>query len=102
MEISNEDEKQIFAIARKNDAYDILISSYAPHVYGHEVIKEAILLLIVGSVTKKLKMDQLEEEILMFFSRRSRYCQIRNVKIRCKNCSKRVYILQEEVLLLLV
>ena len=31
-----------------------LIASFAPHVYGHEVIKEAILLLIVGSVTKKL------------------------------------------------
>ncbi|MGZ5470458.1 MAG: minichromosome maintenance protein MCM [Nitrososphaeraceae archaeon] len=55
LEISNEDEKHIFALARKNDAYDILISSYAPHVYGHEVIKEVILLLIVGSVTKRLE-----------------------------------------------
>ncbi|HJU58419.1 MAG TPA: minichromosome maintenance protein MCM [Nitrososphaeraceae archaeon] len=54
LEINSEDEKHIFALARKNDAYDILISSYAPHVYGHEVIKEVILLLIVGSVTKKL------------------------------------------------
>ena len=55
LEISNEDEKHIVALARKNDAYDILISSYAPHVYGHEVIKEVILLLIVGSVTKRLE-----------------------------------------------
>lgn len=55
LEISSEDEKHIFALARKNDAYDILISSYAPHVYGHEVIKEVILLLIVGSVTKRLE-----------------------------------------------
>jgi replicative DNA helicase Mcm len=55
LEISNEDEKHIFALARKNDAYDILISSYAPHVYGHEVIKEVILLLIGGSVTKRLE-----------------------------------------------
>lgn len=55
LEISNEDEKHIFALAHKNDAYDILISSYAPHVYGHEVIKEVILLLIVGSVTKRLE-----------------------------------------------
>ena len=55
LEISNVDEKHIFALARKNDAYDILISSYAPHVYGHEVIKEVILLLIVGSVTKRLE-----------------------------------------------
>src|ERR671911_154684 len=55
LEISSEDEKHIFALARKNDAYDLLISSYAPHVYGHEVIKEVILLLIVGSVTKRLE-----------------------------------------------
>lgn len=54
LEISIEDEKQIFSLGRKNNAYDILISSYAPHIYGHEVIKEVVLLLIVGSVTKKL------------------------------------------------
>ncbi len=54
LEINSEDEKHIFALSRKNNAYDILISSYAPHVYGHEVIKEVILLLIVGSVTKRL------------------------------------------------
>ena len=54
MAISSADEKQILSIASKPDAYDKLIASFAPHVYGHEVIKEAILLLIVGSVTKKL------------------------------------------------
>lgn len=53
--ISTEDEKQIRTIAGKPDAYEKLIASLAPHVYGHEVIKEAILLLIVGSVTKKLQ-----------------------------------------------
>ena len=53
--ISTENEKQILAIANKSDAYDKIIASFAPHVYGHEVIKEAILLLIVGSVTKKLE-----------------------------------------------
>ncbi|HZD81312.1 MAG TPA: minichromosome maintenance protein MCM [Nitrososphaeraceae archaeon] len=53
--INAEEEKQILAIAGKPDAYDKLIASFAPHIYGHEVIKEAILLLIVGSVTKKLE-----------------------------------------------
>ena len=53
--ISAEEEKQILAISGKPDAYDKLIASFAPHIYGHEVIKEAILLLIVGSVTKKLE-----------------------------------------------
>src|ERR671938_109758 len=49
------EQEQILAIASKSDAYDKIIASFAPHVYGHEVIKEAILLLIVGSVTKKLE-----------------------------------------------
>lgn len=53
--ISAEDERQIRTIASKPDAYEKLIASFAPHIYGHEVIKEAILLLIVGSVTKKLE-----------------------------------------------
>ena len=53
--ISTEDERQIRNIASKPDAYEKLIASFAPHIYGHEPIKEAILLLIVGSVTKKLE-----------------------------------------------
>lgn len=53
--ISAEDEKQIRTIAAKPDAYEKLVASFAPHVYGHSEIKEAILLLIVGSVTKKLE-----------------------------------------------
>lgn len=52
--ISAEDERQILMLSKKPDIYDKLVSSFAPHVYGHEVIKESILLLIVGSVTKKL------------------------------------------------
>ena len=47
--ISSEDEKQIILYRSKPDAYDKLIASFAPHIYGHEVIKESILLLIVGS-----------------------------------------------------
>lgn len=52
--IRSDDEKQIITISSKPDAYDKLIASFAPHVYGHEVIKESILLLIVGSITKRL------------------------------------------------
>ncbi|MEO9363859.1 MAG: minichromosome maintenance protein MCM, partial [Nitrososphaera sp.] len=53
--ISTEDERQIQAIAIKPDVYEKLVASFAPHIYGQEVIKESILLLIVGSVTKKLE-----------------------------------------------
>ncbi len=53
--ISAEDERQILMISTKPDAYDKLIASFAPHIYGHEPLKEAMLLLIVGSVTKRLE-----------------------------------------------
>lgn len=53
--ISTQDERQIRTIASKPDAYEKLIASLAPHIYGQEAIKEAILLLIVGSVTKRLE-----------------------------------------------
>jgi replicative DNA helicase Mcm len=53
--ISTEDERQIRTIASKPDAYEKLIASFAPHIYGHEPIKEAMLLLIMGSVTKRLE-----------------------------------------------
>jgi replicative DNA helicase Mcm len=52
--IRGDDERQIISVSSKADAYDKLIASFAPHIYGHEVIKESILLLIVGSLTKKL------------------------------------------------
>ena len=53
--ISTGDERQIRTIASKPDAYEKLIASFAPHIYGHEPIKEAMLLLIMGSVTKRLE-----------------------------------------------
>ncbi|GBC72984.1 hypothetical protein HRbin04_00379 [archaeon HR04] len=53
--ISDEDEREIKRIASSPDVYDLLISSFAPHIYGHEIIKEAILLQIVGSPQRELE-----------------------------------------------
>ena len=75
--ISSEDEKQILSIADMPDAYDKLIASFAPHIYGHEIIKESILLLIVGSVTKKLADGSNRRGDINIFPRwRSGNCQI--------------------------
>ncbi len=51
--IDSVDEAKILDIASKSDAYDRLIGSFAPNIFGHEIIKESILLLIVGSVARK-------------------------------------------------
>ena len=48
-EISSEEEKIIKSLAKNPDIYTRLIGSFAPHIKGHDLIKEAILLLIVGS-----------------------------------------------------
>ena len=48
-EISPEDERTIKALCQDPDIYERLVASFAPHIKGHEIIKEAILLLMVGS-----------------------------------------------------
>jgi replicative DNA helicase Mcm len=53
-EISPEEEKMILALSKNSDIYDRLIDSYAPHITGHETIKESILLLMAGSTQRQL------------------------------------------------
>jgi len=53
-EISPDEEKIIRTLSKNPDIYDRLISSFAPHIRGHEIFKEAILLLIVGSTQRVL------------------------------------------------
>ena len=53
-EISPEDEKLIRALGQTSDVYQRLIDSFAPHIQGQTLIKEAILLLIVGSNQRAL------------------------------------------------
>jgi len=53
--ITQEDEEQIKRIANNPDAYGRLISSLAPHIYGHDIIKESVLLQIIGSSQRQLE-----------------------------------------------
>ncbi|KAG2471848.1 MAG: DNA replication helicase protein MCM [Nitrosopumilales archaeon] len=48
-EVSPEEEKLIKALASDPSIDQRLIDSFAPHIKGHELIKEAILYLIIGS-----------------------------------------------------
>ncbi|MEM3064101.1 MAG: LAGLIDADG family homing endonuclease [Candidatus Nitrosotenuis sp.] len=54
-EISPEEEKIIKSLARTPDIYERLVNSFAPHIQGQSLIKEAILLLIVGSNQRVLQ-----------------------------------------------
>ena len=53
-EISPEEEKIIRALSTNPDIYERLIDSFAPHIHGQSLIKEAILLLVVGSTQRIL------------------------------------------------
>ena len=53
-EVSPEDEKMIKTLSQSPDVYQRLIDSFAPHIQGQSLIKEAILLLIVGSTQRLL------------------------------------------------
>ena len=53
-EVTVEEEKMIRSLSQSPDIYTRLIDSFAPHIRGQELIKEAILLLIVGSTQNVL------------------------------------------------
>ena len=54
-EISPEEEKMIKSLSKSPDLYQQLIDSHAPHITGHEIIKESILLLMAGSTQRELE-----------------------------------------------
>ena len=53
-QISPDEEKIVKSLAKNPDIYSRLIDSFAPHIRGHKLFKEAILLLIVGSTQRAL------------------------------------------------
>ena len=48
-EISSDEEKIIMQLSRSPDIYEKLVASIAPHITEHEIVKESILLLMVGA-----------------------------------------------------
>lgn len=55
--ITKEDEDKIIEFSKSKDLFPKLISMIAPSIYGHELIKEAMLLQMVGGVTE-IKQDK--------------------------------------------
>ena len=52
IEINDEEEKQIRQLAKNPKVYDMLVRSIAPSIYGHEKVKEALVLQLFGGVQK--------------------------------------------------
>lgn len=54
--LNPEDEEEIQNLAKDKEIYDKFVRSIAPSIYGHDNIKEAIVMQLMGGV-KKLKKD---------------------------------------------
>ncbi|TID30703.1 hypothetical protein CANINC_000619 [Pichia inconspicua] len=52
--LTDEIKEKIENLRNNSNCYDILASSIAPEIFGHLDIKKALLLLLVGGVTKEL------------------------------------------------
>ncbi|CAN6690395.1 unnamed protein product [Malus baccata var. baccata] len=54
-ELIGDEEEQVARLAEDGNIYEKLARSLAPEIYGHEDIKKALLLLLVGAPHRKLK-----------------------------------------------
>ncbi|KAL2934876.1 DNA replication licensing factor MCM7 [Bienertia sinuspersici] len=54
-ELRSEEEEHIGRLSEDGDIYNKLAQSLAPEIFGHEDVKKALLLLLVGAPHRKLK-----------------------------------------------
>jgi DNA replication licensing factor MCM7 len=54
MESSEEMENAVLRLQESGNMYEMLSQSIAPEIYGHEDVKKALLLLMIGGVTKRM------------------------------------------------
>jgi replicative DNA helicase Mcm len=54
LDITESDTKHILELSEVPDVYDQFVKSFAPTIYGHERIKEAIVLQMFGGYSKKM------------------------------------------------
>ncbi len=55
IEITKEDEKKIIELSQNGEIIDLLEGSIAPTIYGHEMIKKALVLQLFGGLRKVMK-----------------------------------------------
>ena len=63
LKISPEEVQEIKQLANKDDIYELLSGSIAPGIYGHDIVKEAIMLQMFGGVKKKAGKQDLRGNI---------------------------------------
>ncbi|MDD4250979.1 MAG: minichromosome maintenance protein MCM [Candidatus ainarchaeum sp.] len=56
--VSKEDIEKIKRLSQEEDIYEKLTASIAPAIYGHDIVKESIVLQLFGGVQKNLPNNQ--------------------------------------------
>lgn len=62
IELSDEEEREILEISKREDLVDYLATSVAPSVYGNKDIKKALVLQLFGGVSRKRSDDSMSRE----------------------------------------
>ena len=58
VEVSQEEEEEIKRLSKNPKIYEMLIDSVAPSIYGHDNVKESIILQLFGGVKKTMPNNQ--------------------------------------------
>jgi len=58
IDVTKEEEEEIHKLARNPEIFDILVNSVAPAIYGHDIVKQSIVLQLFGGVQKNLPNEQ--------------------------------------------
>lgn len=66
--ILGDEQEKIDRLLEDGDTYNRLARSLAPEIFGHEDVKKALLLLLVGAPTRKLS-DGMKVTVSMVFIR---------------------------------
>ena len=55
LKLTARDTRNIKRIAQREDCFDLVAQSLAPSIFGHDFIKKAMILLLLGGIEKNLK-----------------------------------------------
>ena len=58
IDVSKEEEEEIHKLAKNPEIFDVLVNSVAPAIYGHDIVKQSIVLQLFGGVQKNLPNEQ--------------------------------------------
>lgn len=75
--LTDADVFNIRTLAQKPDVFDIVSQSIAPSIYGHEHVKKALLLMMLGGVERNLATGtHIRGYVISYRLFSSRYCMV--------------------------